>query len=224
MSVYRDSMTWARPRSSFVESRNRGQVGIGTLVVFIAMVLVAAVAAGVLINTAASLQATAEDVSRQSVDRVVDGVEVVSATGHVTGEVDNEVENNTVDTVRLWIRPRAAAGDVNVSGITVKWVGPHAAETLTFGGSGAVAPATDDAHKTFNASEALGDGDLMLETGEEFVLYLDASQIESGGSDPPRTLEPGDEVSVEMTVSGGSTSVAYLRVPEYSGNATYVAL
>lgn len=217
-------MIRTRQRPSVVESKNRGQVGIGTLVVFIAMVLVAAVAAGVLINTAASLQATAEDVSRQSVDRVVDGVEVVSATGHVTGQVDDGVPNRTVDTVRIWIRPRAAAGDVNVSGLTVKWIGPHAAETLTFGGSGTAAPAAESAHETFNASQGLGDADLMLETGEEFVLYLNASQIESGGSGSPRTLEPGDEVSVEMTVSGGSTSVAYLRVPNYAGNETYVAL
>jgi flagellin-like protein len=217
-------MRQTRQRSSFVESEDRGQVGIGTLVVFIAMVLVAAVAAGVLINTAASLQATAEDVGRQSVDRVVNGVEVAGATGHVTGQADDGVPNRTVDTVRLWIRPRAAAGDVNVSDLTVKWVGPHAAETLTFGGSAAAAPSTGDAYETFNASQSLGDGDLLLETGEEFVLYLNASRIEGGESGPVRTLERGDEVTVEMTVSGGSTSVAYLRVPDYAGNETYVAL
>ncbi|MDS0293908.1 archaellin/type IV pilin N-terminal domain-containing protein [Halogeometricum luteum] len=217
-------MNLVRQRSRSVEPRDRGQVGIGTLVVFIAMVLVAAVAAGVLINTAASLQATAEDVGRQSVDRVVDGVDVVGATGHVTGTVDDGVPNRTVDTVRLWIRPRAAAGDVNVSDLTVKWVGPHAAETLTFGGSGAAAPSTGDVHEAFNATQSIGDGDLLLETGEEFVLYLNASQIESGGSGTPETLERGEEATVEMTVSGGSTSVAYLRVPEYAGNETYVPL
>ncbi|SFR49561.1 archaellin/type IV pilin N-terminal domain-containing protein [Halogeometricum limi] len=209
------------------ERGSRGQVGIGTLIVFIAMVLVSAVAAGVLINTAASLQATAENVGKESMDRVVNGVEVVTAAAHITPEVDNDVENGTVDTIRLWVRPRPAAGDINVSRLTVKWVGDEAGTTLTFAGETPTAPSTaSDAHTTFNASESIGDGDHILERGEEFILYLNVSQIESQDSDPTNlvTLRPGDRATAELTVATGSTSATYLTVPDYTGNATYVPL
>ena len=62
----------------------KGAQGIGTLIIFIAMILVAAVAAGVLIQTASSLQSKSLDVGRQSQEKVTTDIDVVSVSGSNT--------------------------------------------------------------------------------------------------------------------------------------------
>ena len=81
----------------FEERTDRGQVGIGTLIVFIAMVLVAAIAAGVLINTAGFLQTQSEQTGQQSSAQVTDRLEPVSKTGNVS--VYNSTYTNGSGTV-----------------------------------------------------------------------------------------------------------------------------
>ena len=88
-------------------SEERGQVGIGTLIVFIAMVLVAAIAAGVLVNTAGFLQATAEDAGQESVDKVTNRVEVVNQHG----EVGN---NDDIESINLTVRLAAGSSAVDL--------------------------------------------------------------------------------------------------------------
>ncbi len=69
-----------------------GAMGVGTLIVFIAMVLVAAVAASVLIDTANKLQQQAQKTGDQAIREVSTAFMVKDAFGY-NGADDNEIEN-----------------------------------------------------------------------------------------------------------------------------------
>ena len=96
---------------------NRGQVGIGTLIVFIAMVLVAAIAAGVLINTAGFLQTQAEDTGTQSTEQVANAINVITEVGEVGGESGDEIHE-----MRVGVQPAAGADDINLAELTIQYV------------------------------------------------------------------------------------------------------
>src|SRR6056297_3178428 len=102
---------------------DRGQVGIGTLIVFIAMVLVAAIAAGVLINTAGFLQTKSEQTGQESSAQVSNRVQVVSAFGNVAND-------DRVDFVNFTVMRGAGSDDINLSSATLEWIGPDTASTL----------------------------------------------------------------------------------------------
>jgi flagellin-like protein len=84
------------------EKEKKAAQGIGTLIIFIAMILVAAVAAGVLIQTAASLQSKSLDVGRQSQEKITTDLDVLQIVAYDTSDgVINEGIDNLSVTVRL---------------------------------------------------------------------------------------------------------------------------
>ncbi len=71
--------------------KDKGLMGIGTLIIFIAVILVAAVAAAVLLSTSGSLQQQALTTGGETESAVATGVEIFSVTG-TDGSSGNNVE------------------------------------------------------------------------------------------------------------------------------------
>ena len=88
-------------------------VGIGTLIVFIAMVLIAAVAASVLITTSEVYQQRARSVGSQTIKEVSTGFFIDDITGYTN------INKTLVEYLALSVKPRAGSSDIDLSLLTV---------------------------------------------------------------------------------------------------------
>jgi len=88
---------------------NKAMVGIGTLIVFIAMVLIAAVAASVLINTSETLQSRAKTVGTATIREVSAGIAIEQVTGYTNPS------KSLIEYLAIQVRPRAGSKDIDLS-------------------------------------------------------------------------------------------------------------
>lgn len=89
----------------FIE-KDVGSIGIGAMIVFIAMVLVAGIAASVLIQTSTTLESQAMLTGEATTKEVSGGIAVVNIYGHNT--------SGAIDLVAIMVRPRAGAEDIDL--------------------------------------------------------------------------------------------------------------
>lgn len=173
----------------------RGQVGIGTLIVFIAMVLVAAIAAGVLINTAGFLQTKSEQTGQESSAQVSNRVQVVSGFGSVA--------NERVTEINLTVMRGSGADDINLSSATIEWIGPNKATTLTYSST-----AADGSNFTVTAiKDPDGSAPVIDAQSDRFTVTMNPTQI--GGD-----LREGSEVRLKITTQYGSVTLYRANIPQ----------
>jgi len=184
------------------ETHTRGQVGIGTLIVFIAMVLVAAIAAGVLINTAGLLQTQAEATGEESQQQVTDRLQIQSATGNVTEEFGEPV----VDKMNVTVTRAPGAGEINLRNVTYEFVTDDTVETgrLVVDDSG-VYPITSETQ------------DLTITSRSDryrIEFYINVSTNDDEFNVFDSGFNGGDSVTLTLTTASGASTVEELRVPD----------
>jgi len=182
---------------------DRGQVGIGTLIIFIAMVLVAAVAAGVLINTAGMLEAKASDTSTDAQSQVSNHIVAVSATGEVN-------DNGTgVNKVNITLMQAAGAGDIDLSKASFEWVSDSAAVTLSH---------DDSAVSLINMS---GDSNTTLNDRSDRIrvsINVTDSLVEG------TYLAEGEEAMLQIVDQSGAKTLYGVNVPQSISDEQYVVV
>jgi flagellin FlaB len=185
---------------------DRGQVGIGTLIVFIAMVLVAAIAAGVLVNTAGFLQATAEDAGQESVDKVTNRVEVLNTHGTVGSSDD-------IANITMTVRLAAGSSAVDMNSTSIKYLSDDEVVTLTNSSSDTTLPAGNSNEFNLTAVEGTDEDSSfgVLNSGaDRYEVTINASAIEDGSAG----LDTGDQVQLDITSQTGGTTQVIITMPQ----------
>ena len=191
-------------------SEDRAQVGIGTLIVIIAMVLVAAIAAGVLVNTAGFLQATAEDTGQESVDQVTERIEVVNE--HATVGADNGDKFVANLTLTVGLASGADATDLNAT--TIKYVSEDNVATLTNSTSFSSPPGSATAFNVtpVGATDTDDSFGVLNSNEDRYEVTINANAIEGGNTGDG--LETSETVQLEITTQAGGTTEVVLTMPD----------
>ena len=173
---------------------DRGQVGIGTLIIFIALVLVAAVAAGVLVNTAGELQTRASDTGSDAQTQVSNQIDVVSATGNTTdssGTATSQVRN-----VTLVVKKSPGSDPIDLRDATIEYTSAENSSTLVY------ADTADPSN--FTTNNVTTTGTVLDNTRDRIEIEIDL----------PNELEEDESAELKIVDQSGATTTYGIDVPE----------
>src|SRR5581483_8937735 len=176
---------------------DRAEVGVGTLIVFIAMVLVAAVAAAVLINTTGTLQQRAQSTGKEATQEVASNLKLSGVYG---------VRNSTsVDVYTLKMNMELSAGAVpmDLTKLIIRYSDGSNVYTYAYGSPG------------FSTSWVRGtNNSAVMQSGDLVELQFNLGSL----------LAPRKTVEVVIIPETGSPVNADFKTPPTYGQETTVTL
>jgi len=200
-----------------VIKNKHGAQGIGTLIIFIAMILVAAVAAGVLIQTASSLQSKSLDVGRQSQEKITTDIEVVQV---YAGNTSDGNINGTGDSITMVVRLGSGSAPIKLNDLLLKMdtkSGSQTVEVIDAAGAGVGnGTATDTGYNvTYISGSGTATAAGYLSTGDlAQVRFLNQNTVNEGETATIRLLTKNGAVKpVDLTTPSAMTQVTTYLFP-----------
>lgn len=167
----------------------KGQVGIGTMIVFIAMVLVAAVAAAVLTQTSGYLQQRAMSVGRETTEEVSTGVKITGVEGRTNGTTSDAI----ISELAVFIRTNTGGTSIDLKQTLLKLSDGENQAVYVFNSTANITNAADTGvRQKFNSTEVTAwDGATNSTFG---LLILQDYDDSLEGTNP--TLNRGDRAAL----------------------------
>jgi flagellin FlaB len=188
----------------------KGAMGIGTLIIFIAMVLVAAVAAAVLINTSGFLQQKAMATGKESTEQVASGLSALRVIGIHDG--------SKINYLAIYISPNAGSAPIDLNQTKILITDGKEKAVLKYGGS--------DKYYNLSAGGEVTNLSLAawnLSAGQFGIIVLQDADHSCQPSTP--VIDKGDIVALTINASAVGldlaprTTVTGSVIPEFGAPA-----
>ena len=197
-------------------NREEGSIGIGAMIVFIALILVAAVASTIIIKTAEELQQNAEQTSSDTRKEISGKINIVNAMVNQSGLTASD---SNVDSIVF--TGKVAAGATNLQVQNIDWLltcGDDADYGLVGGNLGTTDPT--GAAGGPNADQL--DGTDYAPTDELAAGTVFKFDLTKNGGACDTLAETGDTMLLKIIVIDGGTTVTELTIDSLTAGASVV--
>ena len=194
-----------------------GSIGIGAMIVFIAMVLVAGIAASVLIQTSTTLESQAMLTGEATTVEVSAGIHIVNIEGHNT--------SGEIDLLAIMIRPRAGSDDIDLSETVIEISDSTKKNILVYDGSTCTQPGSISGDlftagwyptaTTFGIvvledadGSCISSSNAVINSGDYVILTVDAAAIFDGNG-----LDAREDIWGMVMPEEGSPGIISFKVP-----------